>query len=62
LVFAQGAHSRTLDCGHVDKGVVAAAVRLDETIAFAFVEEFYGSDGHWIFLPSASPKVRAASR
>jgi hypothetical protein len=33
----------------MDEGVVAAAVRLDEAVAFVGVEEFDGSDGHLAF-------------
>jgi hypothetical protein len=34
----------------MDEGVVAAALGLDEAIAFVEVEEFNGADRHGVFL------------
>src|SRR6185503_12623347 len=50
LVLAKRAHSRALDRADVDEGVIAAAVRRDEAVAFVFVEEFNGAVGHSDFL------------
>jgi hypothetical protein len=42
----------------MDEGVSAAVIRLDEAEAFGFVEEFYGSNSHSVFLPDqAGPDI-----
>lgn len=46
LVLDEAAHAGTLDGGDVNEGVVAAPVRLDEAVALALVEKFYGADRH----------------
>ena len=56
LVLAQRAQPRALDRADVDEGVIAAAVRRDEAVALALVEEFHRSGGHFTFPSLGGPK------
>src|ERR1700741_934217 len=46
LAFVQALQARALDSADMDKGVLAAVVRLDEAIAFGGVEPLHGSRSH----------------
>jgi hypothetical protein len=50
LAFNQRRQASALDSRDVNEYIVCAVVRLNETIAFGGVEEFYCSSGHNDFL------------
>src|SRR6266478_1589753 len=59
LAFIEGAQSCTFDSGNVDEHVLAAALRLNETISLGRIEPFHGPCSHRRLLALCSCGDRA---